>query len=50
MNVVWNCTRTCNLKCVHCYTDSEACKYEGELTTAQAKAVLDDLASFEPRS
>ena len=45
--VVWNLTRTCNLKCVHCYTDSEACKYEGELTTAQAKAVLDDLASFE---
>ena len=20
--VVWNLTRTCNLKCVHCYTDS----------------------------
>lgn len=22
--VVWNVTRTCNLKCVHCYTNSEA--------------------------
>jgi Fe-coproporphyrin III synthase len=45
--VVWNLTRTCNLKCVHCYTDSAACKYEGELSTAQAKAVLDDLAFFK---
>src|SRR3954465_13555563 len=42
--VVWNLTRTCNLKCIHCYTNSEACKYEGELTTEQAKAALDDLA------
>lgn len=45
--VVWNLTRTCNLKCVHCYTDSEAQKYAGELTTDQAKAVLDDLAEFK---
>ncbi len=45
--VVWNLTRTCNLKCVHCYTDSEAKKYSDELTTAQAKAVLDDLAAFK---
>ena len=22
--VVWNSTRTCNLKCVHCYMDSDA--------------------------
>jgi len=44
--VVWNLTRTCNLKCVHCYTESEACQYPGELTTAQAKAVLGDLAEF----
>jgi radical SAM protein with 4Fe4S-binding SPASM domain len=45
--VVWNLTRTCNLKCVHCYTSSEAKKYPDELTTAQAKAVLDDLAEFK---
>lgn len=45
--VVWNLTRTCNLKCVHCYTDSEAKKYPDELTTEQAKAVLDDLADFK---
>jgi radical SAM protein with 4Fe4S-binding SPASM domain len=45
--VVWNLTRTCNLKCVHCYTDSESKKYPDELTTDQAKAVLDDLADFK---
>src|SRR5664279_542448 len=45
--VVWNLTRTCNLKCVHCYTNSEACKYDGELTTQQAKDVLVDLAEFK---
>jgi radical SAM protein with 4Fe4S-binding SPASM domain len=45
--VVWNLTRTCNLKCAHCYTDSEARKYSGELTTAECKTVLDDLAAFK---
>lgn len=44
--VAWNCTRTCNLKCVHCYADSENKKYEGELTTEQAKAFIDNLAEF----
>jgi Fe-coproporphyrin III synthase len=44
--VVWNLTRTCNLKCVHCYTDSAAAKYPGELMTQQCKRVLDDLADF----
>ena len=44
--VVWNITRTCNLKCKHCYTDSDARKYGGELSTVESKAVLDDLAAF----
>ena len=44
--VVWNVTRTCNLRCVHCYSDSFAQKYPGELTNDQGKAVLDDLAGF----
>jgi len=44
---VWNVTRRCNLRCVHCYTDSENKRYKGELTTEQGKALLDDLAAFE---
>jgi Fe-coproporphyrin III synthase len=44
--VVWNVTRTCNLRCVHCYSDSFAQRYPGELTTDQAKGVIDDLVGF----
>jgi len=44
---VWNVTRTCNLRCIHCYTDSEARKYSGELTTEEGKALIQDLASFQ---
>ena len=44
--VVWNITRQCNLRCVHCYNDSGAGKPCDEISTAQAKAVIDDLAGF----
>lgn len=44
--VVFNCTRTCNLKCVHCYSGSENKKYLGELSTAEAKSFIDDLAEY----
>jgi MoaA/NifB/PqqE/SkfB family radical SAM enzyme len=44
--VVWNVTRTCNLACIHCYADSYAQAYEGELTHEQGRALLDDLAQF----
>ncbi len=45
--VVWNVTRTCNLRCVHCYSDSYAQKYPGELTHDEALRVIDDLAAFQ---
>lgn len=45
--VVWNSTKTCNLKCRHCYMSSDAQKYEGELTTEEAKQFIDDLADFK---
>ncbi|MHC4114224.1 MAG: radical SAM protein [Planctomycetota bacterium] len=44
--VVWNITRACNLKCVHCYNDSGVGKTFNDITTGKAKAVLDDLAGF----
>lgn len=43
--VVWNCTRTCNLKCIHCYAQSDAQTYD-QLSTDEAKAMIDDLAAF----
>lgn len=44
--IVWNITRTCNLKCLHCYNDSQRKHYFGELSTQEALTVIDDLASF----
>lgn len=44
--VAWNYTRTCNLKCKHCYAHSESKIYEGELNTEEAKRFIDDLADF----
>ncbi|MCP4690947.1 MAG: 12,18-didecarboxysiroheme deacetylase [Desulfobacterales bacterium] len=46
--VVWNVTRRCNLKCVHCYAhakDRDA-SYNDELTTGEGKRLIDDLAEF----
>ncbi len=42
----WNITRTCNLKCIHCYTDSEEKAYSGELSTQEGLNLLDDLKAF----
>lgn len=44
--VVWNVSRTCNLRCLHCYSDSEARAYDGELTFGEGTALLDDLAAY----
>jgi Fe-coproporphyrin III synthase len=44
--VVWTSTRTCNLHCAHCYTDSFDHAYPGELTTQEALGMVDELAAF----
>ncbi len=44
--VVWNCTRTCNLRCRHCYSSSTDQIYDNELTTIEAKKFIDNLAAF----
>ncbi len=44
--VVWNVGRRCNLRCVHCYSQSRNLDYKGELTTAEGKELIDDLAAF----
>lgn len=45
--VVWNSTRTCNLKCIHCYSNSDSKKYEGELNTEEALRFIDHMAEFK---
>lgn len=44
--VVWNMTRRCNLKCIHCYSNSRNIRYENELTTEEGKELISDLAAF----
>jgi 12,18-didecarboxysiroheme deacetylase len=44
--VVWNATRRCNLRCVHCYAHAKEEAGTDELTTTEGKALLDDLAGF----
>jgi len=44
--VVWNMTRRCNLKCIHCYAHARDRNFEGELTTPQAREMIDDLSAF----
>jgi radical SAM protein with 4Fe4S-binding SPASM domain len=43
---VWNCSRRCNLNCVHCYADSHDRSYPNELTTEQGMALIRDLKAF----
>ncbi len=44
--VVWNATLRCNLRCAHCYIDARGAAAKGELTTAEARAMVDDLAAM----
>lgn len=44
--VVWNTTRACNLGCAHCYASARSGPAPDELDTAEALALLDDLADF----
>jgi len=44
--IVWNITKRCNLKCVHCYAHAKNMAFDSELSTREGKNLLDDLAEF----
>jgi len=44
--VIWNLIRRCNLACEHCYSVSADIDFPGELSTAEALGVLEDLKRF----
>ena len=44
--VVWNCTRQCNLSCIHCYANADSQRSPEEMDTAAGKAFISDLADF----
>ncbi|MBI5892077.1 MAG: radical SAM protein [Deltaproteobacteria bacterium] len=49
--ISWNITKRCNLKCRHCYLDaSELTSPKGELSTDEALALIDDIASINPNT
>jgi len=43
--VVWNLTRQCNLRCVHCYQESDDQTLEAAILPSKTKPLLKDLAS-----
>ncbi|MFC1467319.1 12,18-didecarboxysiroheme deacetylase [Verrucomicrobiota bacterium] len=44
--VVWNCTKACNLKCVHCYAHADGRCAPDEMSFDEGKSLIDDLAEF----
>jgi radical SAM protein with 4Fe4S-binding SPASM domain len=44
--VVWNATRRCNLACAHCYLDATDCAGRDELSTDEARAMIEDIAAM----
>jgi 12,18-didecarboxysiroheme deacetylase len=44
--VVWNVTRRCNLRCVHCYAHARDQRFDNELSTEEGRLLIDDLAAF----
>ena len=44
--VVWNMTRRCNLKCVHCYAQAVDVDGADAISTEKAREMIDDLASY----
>ena len=41
--IAWEITRSCNLACKHCRAEAHTEPYPGELSTEEAKALIDNL-------
>lgn len=44
--IVWNYTRQCNLRCIHCYASAGSRRTPGEMDTVAGKEFMRDLADF----
>lgn len=47
--IAWELTRACAYSCAHCRADAQPYRDPDELDTAEALALVDDLAGFETR-
>lgn len=45
---IWETTQACDLACKHCRASAQPLRHSGELTTAEAKALMDRLREFGP--
>lgn len=45
--LAWELTRACNLACVHCRAEAQLRRDPRELTTAEARRLIDDVAGFD---
>ena len=46
---IWEVTQACDLTCEHCRADAQPARHPDELTTAEAKALLDQVTGFGDR-
>lgn len=45
MIVSWNTTNACNMFCAHCYRESGGNAFDGDLTTAEGRKMIDEIAA-----
>ncbi|CAN5781926.1 TIGR04053 family radical SAM/SPASM domain-containing protein [soil metagenome] len=46
--VIWETTQACDLACKHCRAEAQPNRHPAELTTAEAKKLLEDVRRFGP--
>jgi AdoMet-dependent heme synthase len=46
--VIWETTQACDLACVHCRAEAIPSRHRGELTTDEARGLIDQIAGFGP--
>ena len=44
--VIWEVTRACDLKCLHCRAEAQTARHPDELTTEEGIALLDEIRRF----
>ena len=44
--LIWETTQACELACKHCRADAQRCRHPEELSTSEARALLDDAREF----
>jgi radical SAM protein len=46
--LVWEMTQACDLTCLHCRAEAQPLRHQGELTTAEARTLLEQVRELDP--